>query len=163
MKHKKHTILATTLLSSVMLIAACGNNDDTDENVPTGKAYEPEQEEAVDETLTLEDPELKFGFRYFNLHIDTPNNTESVIAEYYGDSAITEVIYKNMQVAADLKGDAAYTLLKQVFADLQLTQDMSKEEVIDQVNKAFDVPDYNNFDLEIEFEDGETKSYVNSK
>ena len=36
MKHKKHTILATTLLSSAMLLAACGNNDETVENASTG-------------------------------------------------------------------------------------------------------------------------------
>ncbi|MFJ8064678.1 YusW family protein [Psychrobacillus sp. NPDC096426] len=160
MKSKKHMILAATLLSSAMLVAACGNNDETVENVSTGAAYEPEQEEVVDDSLTSENPELEFGFRYFNLHIDTPNNKESVIAEYYGDSAITETIYKNMHAAVDLQGDAAFTLLQQVFADLQLTQDTSKEEVITQVTNAFDATDYTNFDLEIEYEDGETKSYV---
>lgn len=163
MKYKKHTLLATTLLSSAMLFAACGNNDETDEHVPTGNAYEPEQEEAVDDSLTSETPELEFGFRYFKLHIDTPNNEESVIAEYYGDSAITEVIYKNMQEAVDLQGDAAFTLLEQVFEDLHLTQDTSKEEVIKQVTESFNATDYTNFELEIEFEDGETKSYVDSK
>ena len=125
-------------------------------------AYEPEQEETVDESLTSEKPELEFGFRYFKLHIDTPNNEESVIAEYYGDSAITDAIYKNMHAAADVQGDAAYTLLKQVFAELQLTQDTSKEEVINQVTQAFDATDYTNFELEIEYEDGETKNHTST-
>ena len=40
-----------------------------------------------------------------------------------------------MHAAADVQGDAAYTLLEQVFTDLQLTQDTSKEEVINQVTK----------------------------
>ena len=37
MKPNKHTILATTLLSSAVLLAACGNNDETIENAATGE------------------------------------------------------------------------------------------------------------------------------
>lgn len=163
MRTKKHITLATILLSSTMLVAACGNNDEPEENVPDGTAFEEEQNEKVDESLTAESPENEFGFRFLNLNISTPDNKDAIIAEYYGNSAKTEAIYKNMHAAADVQGDAAYTLLKQVFTDLQLTQDMDKEEVIERVTMAFDAADYTNFDLEIEYEDGETKTYSDSK
>lgn len=163
MRTKKNSILATILLSSTMLLVACGNNDEPEENGPNGTAFEKEQTETVDESLTPESPEKEFGFRFLNLHISTPDNEDAIIAEYYGDSSKAEAVYKNMHAAADIQGDAAYTLLEQVFTDLQLTQDMSKEEVIQRVTLAFDATDYTNFDLEIEFEDGETKTYAASK
>ena len=163
MRTKKHITLATILLSSTMFIAACGNNDEPEENVPNGTAFEEEQNETVDESLTPESPESEFGFRFLNLHISTPDNEDAIIAEYYGNSSRAEAVYKNMHAAADVQGDAAYTLLEQVFTDLQLTQDMSKEEVIERVTMAFDATDYTNFDLEIEYEDGETKTYSDSK
>lgn len=163
MRTKKHITLATILLSSTMLIAACGNNDEPEENVPNGTAFEEEQNETVDESLTPESPESEFGFRFLNLHISTPDNEDAIIAEYYGNSSRAEAVYKNMHAAADVQGDAAYTLLEQVFTDLQLTQDMSKEEVIERVTMAFDATEYTNFDLEIEYEDGETKTYSDSK
>lgn len=162
MSTKKHITLATTLLASAMLIAACGNNDEPKENGPDGTAFEEEQDEAVDESLTPEDPEIEFGFRSFNLHISTPDNKDAIIAEYYGNSSTAEAIYKNMHAAADVQGDAAYTLLEQVFTNLHLTPDMTEEEVIDQVTMAFDATDYTNFELEIEYEDGETKTYADS-
>ncbi|SER68139.1 YusW family protein [Psychrobacillus sp. OK032] len=163
MRAKKQITLATILLSSTMLIAACGNNDEPEENGPNGTAFEEEQDEAVDESLTSDNPESEFGFRFLNLHISTPDNEDAIIAEYYGNSSKTESVYKNMHAAADVEGDAAYTLLEQVFTDLQLTQDMSKEEVIRRVTMAFDAADYTNFNLEIEYEDGETKTYSDSK
>ncbi|MDI2587520.1 YusW family protein [Psychrobacillus sp. NEAU-3TGS] len=163
MRAKKPTILATILLSSSMLVAACGNNDEPEENVPDGTAFEEEQNEKVDDSQTKEDPESEFGFRFLNLHISTPDNKDAIIAEYYGNSSRSEAVYKNMHAAADVQGDAAYTLLEQVFTDLQITQDMSKEEVIERVTRAFDAGDYTNFDLEVEYEDGETKTYTDSK
>lgn len=163
MRTKKHITLATTLLSSVMLIAACGNNDEPEENGPNGTAFEEEQDEAVDESLTPENPEIEFGFRNLNLHISTPDNKDAIIVEYYGNLYRADAIYKNMHVAADVQGNAAYMMLEDVFTDLHLTQDMSKEEVIDRVTMAFDATDYTNFDLEIEYEDGETKTYTDSK
>lgn len=162
MQAKKHLTLATTLLSSVMLVAACGNNDEPEENGPNGTAFEEKQNENVEESLTPENPDSEFGFRYFNLHMDIPNNKDAVIVEYYGNPSRAQAVYKNMQAAADVQGDAAFTLLEQVFSNLHIQQDMNKDEVIEKVATAFDAKDYTKLDLEIEYEDGETITYSDS-
>ncbi|WP_186321518.1 YusW family protein [Bacillus sp. FJAT-22090] len=163
MQAKKHFLLTSALCTSVLLLGACGNNnDEPEENGPNGTAFEKEQEKTVDESITQENPDNDFGFRYFNLNINIPDNKDAILAEYYGNSSRAEALYKNMRAAADVQGDAAFTLLEQVFTDLHLTQDMTKEEVIERVAMAFDATDYTKFELEIEYEDGETITYSDS-
>lgn len=160
MKTSKYKILSATLLTSALVLGACGgnNNDEPEENVPNGTVVNPEEDSTVDETLTDENPENEYGFTNFDLHIDTPDNSDAVVAQYNVETE--EAVYINMHAASSLKGDAAYALLQPIFVELQPMKDMSDEEVIQRVASAFEVDEYTKFDLKIEYEDGETKTYT---
>ncbi|MEK3978492.1 hypothetical protein MKY37_05275 [Psychrobacillus sp. FSL K6-2836] len=84
MKTSKYKILSATLLTSALVLGACGgnNNDEPEENVPNGTVVNPEEDSTVDETLTDENPENEYGFTNFDLHIDTPDNSDAVVAQY---------------------------------------------------------------------------------
>lgn len=159
MKSTNYKLLSTTLLTSALILGACGgNNDETEENVPNGTIVNPEEDNTVDETFTEENPENEFGFINFDLHIDTPDNADAVVAQYNVESE--EALYINMHVASNVQGDAAYELLEPIFTELQPMKAMSDEEVIQRVVSAFEVEEYTKLDLEIEYEDGETKTYT---
>nr|WP_281285251.1 YusW family protein [Psychrobacillus soli] len=92
--------------------------------------------------------------------MSTPDKKEAIIAEYYGNSLKPEAMYKSMHAAADVQGDAAYTLLQPIFMELYLMKEMSDEEVIEKVTSDFGVNAYNNFNLEVEYADGENRTYT---
>ena len=159
MKTTKYKLLSATLLTSALILGACdGNNDETEEIVPNGNVVHPEEDNTVDESLTDENPESEYGFTNFDLHVDIPNNPDAVVAQYNVKSE--EALYINMHVASNVQGDAAYALLQPIFIELQPMKAMSDEEVIQRVKSAFEIDEYTNLNLEIEYEDGETKTYT---
>lgn len=161
---KKYTILTIALLISILLLSACGNNKKEEEaKIPDGSILKPEQGQTVDKSQTNHNQEKDFGFRNFKLKVDKKDSNDSVIVDYHADSTGTEAIYKNIQADTNLQGDAAFELLQPIFMDLQLTKDMSEKEVIEKVLSVFDVSEYKNFNLEVEYDDGENKTYNNFK
>lgn len=161
MKTKKYIMLTSSLLSITLLLGACGTNkNEPKEDVPKGEVGDPTQDGTVSKPLIDGSLENEFGFRHFNLQIDTPENENSVIAQYNVYSS--KAVYKNLNASSNLEGDPAYALLQPTFLELKLTKDMSSEEVIERVITAFDVNEYTNFNLEIEYKDGEKKIYSNN-
>lgn len=160
MKTIKYKLLSTTLLTSALILGACGgnNNNESDENVPKSTVVDPEQENTVEDTFKEENPENNFRFTSFDLHIDTPDNSDAVVAQYKEDSE--ESVYFNMHTASNSQGDAANALLQPIFKELQPLKAMSDKEVIQKVASAFEVDEYTKFDLKIDFVDGETKNYT---
>ena len=160
MKTTKYKLLSTTLLTSALILGACGgnNNNESDENVPKSTLVDPEQENTVEDTFKEENPENNFGFTSFDLHIDTPDNSDAVVAQYKEDSE--ESVYFNMHTASNSQGEAANALLQPIFKELQPLKAMSDEEVIQRVTSAFEVEEYTKLVLKIEYEDGETKTYT---
>lgn len=151
---KTSKILSTIILTSALTLGACGgnNNDETEEHVPYGTTVNPEEDNLVDEN-----PKNEYSFTNFDLHIDTPDNTDGIVAQYNVESK--EAIYSNMHAATSLQGDAAYAVLQPIFLELQPMKVMSNEEIIQRVVSAFEVDEYTKFDLEIGYTDGETKTY----
>src|SRR4051794_38462224 len=134
-------ILSSTLLTSALILGACGdNNDEAEENGPNGTVVHPEEDNKVDETFTDENPENEYGFTNFDLHIDIPDNEDAVVAQYNVESE--KAIYINMHDATNLQGDPAYALLEPIFIEMQPMKAMSDEEVIQRVASAFEVDEY---------------------
>lgn len=148
---KTSKILSTIILTTALTLGACGgnNNDETEENVPNGTIINPEEDNLVDEN-----PKNEYSFTNFDLHIDTPDNTDAIVAQYNVESE--EAIYN---ATTSLQGDAAYAVLQPILLELQPMKVMSNEEIIQRVVSAFEVDEYTKFDLEIEYTDGETKTY----
>ncbi|WP_313894043.1 YusW family protein [Psychrobacillus sp.] len=142
---KKYSIYGSALIAAILLLSACGDK------------------EQVKDAPDADTAETEFGFRSFDLEVDTKDHKDAIEASFDIDVSETEAEYVNRMEPLDLKGDKAFSELEPIFKELELTKDMSKDEVIEKVSKAFEVEDYTNFELEVEFSDGDNKDYFDQK
>jgi len=142
---KKQTIYGALFLSGSLLLGACGDNDE------------------VKDAPTSEESESAFGFRSFDLDIDTVDQNDAIDASFDIDVSETEAEYINKSEDIKLSGDEAYSKLEPIFTELKLTKDMTKEEVIEKVTQAFGAEEYTEFDLEVEFSDGDEQEFSDHK
>ncbi|MFJ7826108.1 YusW family protein [Psychrobacillus sp. NPDC096623] len=145
MKIRKYPLLGSAIMSSFLLLAACGDKE--------------EVTDAPDKDTT----QSEFGFQSFDLDIDTADQKDAIEASFDIDVSDTEAEYVNQLESKNLSGNEAYAELEPIFKELSLTKDMSKEEVIEKVSKAFGVDEYTEFELEIEFADGDTQEFNDKK
>ncbi|MFF2753204.1 YusW family protein [Psychrobacillus sp. NPDC058041] len=146
MKMKKYSIYGCALLVIALLLGACGDK------------------EKVKSASTAEEKEKsEFGFRSFDLSVDTADHKDAIEASMETKGSTIEAEYVNRIEPKKLKGDKAYEEMKPMFKKIDLSKDMSKEDVLKKVSKAFDVEDYTKFDLEVEFSDGKHKVYKDKK
>ncbi|WP_338653320.1 YusW family protein [Sporosarcina psychrophila] len=145
MNTKKLSLYATALLSTALVLGACTDKEIV-KNAPTNEEIQSE-----------------FGFRSFDLDIDTVKKRDAIEASFDLDMSEIEAEYKNKLNNIKLSGDKAYSELQPIFKELGLTTDMSREEVIEKVSKAFGAEDYAEFDLEIEFTDGSEQEFSDMK
>ncbi len=142
---KKLSLYATALLSTTLVLGAC-NDKEIVKNGPTN-----------------EEAQSEFGFRSFDLDIDTAEKRDAIEASFDLDMSETEAEYKSKLDNIRLSGDKAYSELQPIFKELGLTKDMTREEVIEKVSQAFGAADYTKFDLEIEFSDGSEQEFSDMK
>lgn len=139
------TVVGSILLSTAFMLSACGDKEQVKDA--------PDSSEAQSE----------FGFQAFDLDIDTAEQKDAIDASFDIDVSETEAEYENKLENKKLTGDEAYAELEPIFKELALTKDMSKEEVIEKVTGAFGVEDYTEFELELEFADGDTQEFQDRK
>lgn len=145
MKIKKYVAYGSVLLSTALVLGACGDNEE------------------VKEGPTADQAETEFGFRSFDLDIDTADQKDAIEASFDVDVSETEAEYLNKLETLNLSGDEAYKELEPIFKDLALTKDMNKEEILEKVAKAFGVEAYKEIELEVEFSDGDTQEFKDMK
>lgn len=145
MKIKKYPLLGSAIMSSFLLLAACGDKEEVSDA--------PDKDTAQSE----------FGFQSFELDVDTADQKDAIDASFDIDVSETEAEYVNQLESKNLSGNEAYAELEPIFKELSLTKDMSKEEVIEKVTEAFGVDEYTEFELEIEFSDGDTQEFTDRK
>ena len=145
MKLNKYAFYGSALLSTALVLGACGDNEE------------------VKDGPTADQAETEFGFRSFELDIDTADQKDAIDVSFDVDVSETEAEYLNKLETFNLSGDEAYKELEPIFNDLALTKDMSKEEVLEKVAKAFGVEDYKEIELEVEFSDGDDQEFKEVK
>ncbi|MCZ8538805.1 YusW family protein [Psychrobacillus psychrodurans] len=145
MKIRKYPLLGSVVISSFLLLGACGDKEEVSEA--------PDKETAQSE----------FGFQSFELDVDTADQKDAIDASFDIDISETEAEYFNQLESKNLSGNDAYTELEPIFKEIALTKDMSKEEVIEKVTQAFGVEEYTEFELEVEFSDGDTQEFNDRK
>lgn len=141
----KRKILGSAFLSTALILGACGDKEEVSDP-PTADAVESE-----------------FGFTSFDLDIDTAEQRDAVEASFEVDATGVEAEYVSSLDSKKLHGDEAYEFLKPIFTDLALTKDMEKEEVMEKVLTAFGISEYTEFDLEVQYEDGQEIEYKDLK
>lgn len=165
MKTTKFKVITSTFLTSALLLGACGNNnDEVEENELNETEVQKQQEETAKEDTTVETPEepKEVAFQSFNLHIDTADAKDAVVAQYTAEPK--DSLYTNEKDSANIEGEEANELLKSVLGELQLNKDMADEDVIQRVTLAFGVEEYTNLKLEIAYDDEkEVKTYTDNK
>lgn len=132
--------------SSMALLGACG--EATDNTVETDPA-----DSSPVETNKLVTP-TNYGFISFDLSIDTPDDHDAIDVDYETVRSGTEIDYQNKLDGTSLGGDEAGTALDPIFSNLELSPQMSQDEIILKITEAFGVTDYQDFELEVKFEDG---------
>jgi hypothetical protein len=166
MKTTKFKVITSTFLTSALLLGACGNNnDEVEENELNETEVQKQEEETAKEDTAVETPEeepKEVAFQSFNLHIDTAEAKDAVVAQYTAEPK--DSLYTNEKDSANIEGEEANELLKSVLGELQLNKDMADEDVIQRVTLAFGVEEYTNLNLEIAYDgEKEVKTYTDNK
>ncbi|SIT70346.1 YusW family protein [Edaphobacillus lindanitolerans] len=177
----KFRLLGLTLLSGTLVLGACGdkNNTENDNSSATTENTGNTTEEAPDNSAAGDNPaggkghdgyeetQQGYGFKVFDLEIDV-DGQDAIDADYKTEEDGTfEADYKNTIQGVDYDNDRnqkeAIDELDKLFKDILLDQQMSEEKVKKNVLRALDVQDYSKFDLEVEFDDGKKMKIEENK
>ena len=120
-------------------------------------------EENLSEPVSSDNAESEFGFVSFELDIDTAESRDAVEVSFEVEPNETQAEYVNRLENQKLNGDEAYNYLKPIFQNLDIQKGMEQEEVISRVLKEFNVSDYIEFELDIEFQDRTEVEYKDLK
>lgn len=164
---KKTLKVLSVPLAAMLVLAGCGDDDEV-KNPPVEKnetqttpetGTEENENQAQTETGT-EDENLPFTFKAFKLEVDYKGNDNDYEAEYDAMGAQTEASIEDESNKHEVRSDEAMEELTPILEKLTFTQDSTDDEVIQEVSKAFDLKDdYQEFELEVTFNDGKTKVY----
>ncbi len=140
---------------SLLLLTACGEATDNTVETDPADSSPVESNESVTPT--------NYGFTSFDLSIDTPDDNDAIDVDYETGRSGTEIDYQNKMEETSLGGDEAGTALDPIFSNLEMTPEMSQEEIISKITEAFGVTEYQDFELEVEFEDGTEVKWEDTK
>lgn len=165
---KKSTMIIISLLSSFLVLGACGTKNKVTPPPPaetnTTTTVPNETTTAPSETTTApsknntatKDHGMLYGFTSFKLDADS---TDAVKVDYDEERTDIDAKYENKKEKINLHGKEAVEKLDPIFKKLLLTYDMADEEVIKKVSDAFGIHDSKSFDLKIKFTDHDIKEY----
>lgn len=152
---KKFKWIPLVTSGSLLLLTACGEATDNTVETDPADSSPVESNESVTPT--------NYGFTSFDLSIDTPDENDAIDVDYETGRSGTEIDYQNKLEDTSLGGDEAGTALDPIFSNLEMTPEMSQEEIISKITEAFGVTEYQDFELEVEFEDGTEVKWEDTK
>ncbi|MFJ7682549.1 YusW family protein [Peribacillus butanolivorans] len=155
----RKTIKVLSLPFAAMLVmAGCGEDNDEVKNPPVEE--NENQAETNSETGTDNNKKLPFTFKDFQLEVDYAGNDNEYEAEYDAMGAQTEASIDDQLNKHEVHSDEAMEELTPILEKLTFTKDSSDDEVIQDVTKAFNLKDdFEEFDLEVTYDDGTKKEY----
>lgn len=144
-----------------LLLAGCGDEDEVKE---APNAENENQAEMDPENGTDKNEKLDVTFKSFELEVDYKGENNDYEADYDGQGANTEASIEDQVNDHEVHGDEAMEELLPMFEKLSFTEDSEEDQVIQDVISAFKVKDdYEEFNLEVTFNDGKTKEYKDVK
>lgn len=156
------------LSSSLLLLGACGNNDNDNDKVDNPPQNAPVENGNETDTTNNQDTKndeqktqtASIPFTSFDLDVDY-GNFKSFEVEYENETDGMEAKIEDEVNNRTIKGDEAFQEMQSRFENFKFTKDSSTDEVIAEVMKSFDLKeDYKQFDLEIKYADGTQKEYL---
>lgn len=167
MKLKKGLLITIFMLIFTLVLSACaGDNDATKDT--TNNITNPDIEESEPADIPEDQPEdnpgdlpdSTFGFNRFELQVEFPELPDALVAKYDQEEGSTNAEYSNRFTEENLRGSDAMAQLEPILKKLTITENLSDEEVIDQIVQAFPIKEgYTAIDAEVTFSNGETKEY----
>lgn len=171
---KKTKWLAVPL--SMLLLAACGNDEEDVTNAPEDAPTEQEgnttntndnngtnTNDNTGNNGTVSNANPSFDFTHFSVDADY-SMTESFEAEYENEQSGVEASIEDDVNGENLYGDEAYARLEPIFEGFTFDQSTADDEVISEVLQAFDLAeDYQDIEIEVRFADGTEKEYHQRK
>lgn len=163
MINKKLPITSAILFSSVLLLGACGNDEQVTEPITDDAAGTNEGTEDANPEGGLAEENVGgevFGFVDFDLDVDYPDQDDALQVSYEEDRDLVESEYENKLTNENLEGNDAFDIIEPLLAQLELTTDMSDEEVINKVIEVFEIEsNYESIEIDVEYPDGTDKGY----
>lgn len=172
MKLKKGLLITIFMLTFTLILSACADNEEKD-TTNNNTSNEVEDAESGDDTEgnpgeiteeTAEDnpgdlPESTYGFNRIELHVEMPELADALVA-IYNEKDSTDMEYSNRFTKENVRGSDAVVVLEPMLKKLKITEDLSDNEVIDQIVQAFPIKEgYVAIDAKVTFPNGETKEY----
>lgn len=138
---------------TVIMLAGCGDQDEVN-NPPA------ENNKTTENNTQTNNETSAFSFKEFELDVDYKGTNQDYEVEYDTLEGKTEASIEDSINDKNLHGDEAMKELTPLFEQLTFNQDTPQAEVIQEVLKVFQLKDdYQEFDLEVTFEDGTKKQY----
>lgn len=155
---KRYTKWFMPVLLSVMVLAACNDDDEVTTAPNTAPTEQDDDKGTTTQTEVATDAPFKFSS--FSLDVDYGVN-KKVEADYDNESTGVEASYENnLEKNEKLNGDDAYKKLEPIFKSFTFDATTANDAVIAEVLKAFELQeDYKEFELEVRFADGAEKEY----
>src|SRR5690606_38421152 len=166
MTGNKKNLLAPILYSSVLLLAACGddeqvtepvNNDNQGQPADAGGTENASPEGGLDQNSIGGET---FGFTELDVNVDFPDMDDMIEINYEEDRDKVEAEYQNKMTETNLSGNDAMDEIEPGLSQLELTTDTPDDEAISQVVEAFGIDSgYTEIEIEVRYPDGTDKEY----
>lgn len=160
MLSKKNILLTSFLLSSALILGACLDDDEVTKDTTNNNTSND-----INDSNPGENPEdlpaYTFGFKRFELHVDFSNPEESIDVLYNEKQHATDAEYTNKLTDENLKGSEAMGQLEPILKSLAITEDLTGDEVIEQIVKAFKLKDdFTSIEAVVTYLNGDKKEYA---
>lgn len=163
MSYKKMPIATGLLFSSMLILGACGNEDQVTEPITedTSQSNDGVEDANPEGGLSEENVGGKvFGFTDFELDVDYPDQDDALKVSYDEEQDKVESEYEDKNANENLSGNDAFDKIEPMLAELKLTADMADEDVINKVIEVFSIePDYESIEVDVTYPDGTDKDY----
>ncbi|MFD1029901.1 YusW family protein [Metaplanococcus flavidus] len=160
---KKFPIATGFLLSSILILGACGDDDQVTKPITEDATETSDGTEGANPEGGLAEENVGgevFGFTDFELNVDYADQDDALEISYEEDRDLVRAEYENKLTDENLEGNEAFDKIEQSLAELELTADMPDEEVISKVTEVFSIePDYESIEIEVTYPEGTDKDY----
>lgn len=168
----RKTILLTGSLMLIVFLVACGGDDNSSDDSTESKKQidkDNQNDENVDKTdsddvaKSADDMQAqmdKLDYKEIEIEVDYRKDKEYEIEIEQDEGEPIEAKIEDEVNDEFLKGPEAFNKLYPMVKELSISKDTSKDEAIEDVLNTFDLnKDYDKFELEITFNDGEKLEY----
>lgn len=166
MTGNKKNLLAPILFSSMLILGACGDDEQVTEPVNNENQEQPADAGGTENASPeggLDQNSIggkTFGFTELDVNVDFPDMDDMIELNYEEDRDKVEAEYKNKMTETDLSGNDAMDEIEPGLSQLELTTNTPDDEAISQVVEAFGIEDgFTEIEIEVRYPDGTEKEY----